>query len=40
MGDGLKQKWKLERAEARLMVDAATAKAAELKRAADRVHRR
>ncbi len=28
---GLKQKWKLERAEARLMVDAATAKAAELK---------
>jgi uncharacterized protein GlcG (DUF336 family) len=30
-GDGVKQKWKLERAEARLMVDAATGKAAELK---------
>ncbi len=30
MGDGLKQRWKLERAEARLMVDAATRKAAEL----------
>ena len=27
----MKQRWKLERAEARLMVDAATAKAAELK---------